>query len=255
MLTELRGKGGRICQSALDGAIRCPLIVRPTSEDVVTGEIFQALQLIDPRRWLPQLLNRGLGVERFRTQVFRGLKIEVWQKQPAMPRELLPWTEGQTEVDVVITWENPETTVFIEAKYRSDLSATTTHHHGMNGYPSDQLIRNARIGLRQTGWYRETGLFQAPKRNFLLLLLNAAGAPHPLVERYRDAHHLVASLPQNHLIEALPPAPFVGCIGFRDIANVLHSQGRWMSWNERLIANQLSDYLAFKLQQAIDLKI
>ena len=40
MLTELRGKGGRICQPALDGALRCPLIARPTSEDVVTGNLF-----------------------------------------------------------------------------------------------------------------------------------------------------------------------------------------------------------------------
>lgn len=178
MLTELKGKGGRICQPALDGTLRCPLIVRPTSEDVVTGNLFGTLQAINPRWWLPQFLNRGLKAERFRSQVYRDFRIELWQRQPAMPKHLVPWDEGQTEVDVTISWENPATTVFVEMKFRSDLSATTTHNLGQNGFPADQLIRNARVGLRQTGWFQEPRLFQSPRRDFVLLLVNATGR-HP----------------------------------------------------------------------------
>ena len=37
MLTELYGKGGRVCKEARKGNIRCGLIVRPNSEDVITG--------------------------------------------------------------------------------------------------------------------------------------------------------------------------------------------------------------------------
>lgn len=55
---------------------------------------------------LPDLLNHALGSERFHRQVFRDLRIELWQKQRTYPRQHLEWTEGQTEVDVVLTWEN-----------------------------------------------------------------------------------------------------------------------------------------------------
>ena len=44
MLTELYGKGGRVCNEARKGNIRCRLIVRPTSEDVITGHLAQAFR-------------------------------------------------------------------------------------------------------------------------------------------------------------------------------------------------------------------
>src|SRR5579883_118198 len=82
MLTEMLGKGGTLCSQARSGQIHCPLIVRPTSEDVVTGHLFQPLRCINPRWWLPDLLNGALGTNRFRRQVYRRLKIELWQNQP-----------------------------------------------------------------------------------------------------------------------------------------------------------------------------
>ena len=66
MLTELNSKAGCLCEPARKGEMRCPLIVRPTSEDVVTGHLFGILKVLNPRWWLPDFLNRGLGAERFR---------------------------------------------------------------------------------------------------------------------------------------------------------------------------------------------
>src|ERR1700678_27984 len=106
MLTELHRKGGCLCQPAREGKLRCPLIIRPTSEDVVTGEIFQVLQVLNPRWWLPDLLNLALGVTRFRRQFYRNFRIDLWQNRACYPRELLPWDEGSTQVDVTIMWEN-----------------------------------------------------------------------------------------------------------------------------------------------------
>jgi hypothetical protein len=83
----------------------------------------------------------------------------------------LRWDEGKTEVDAVITWENPPTTVFIEMKYGSPLSATTANNNGSQ-YPADQLIRNARIGLCECGWFAEPKLFDLPTRDFVLLLVS-----------------------------------------------------------------------------------
>ena len=248
MLTELGGKGGRICQSARDGQLRCPLIVRPNSEDAVTGNLFGALEAINPRHWLPQLLNRGLGADRFRTQVFRQLKIELWQRQPVMPKHLVPWPEGATEVDVVVTWENPPTTVFIEMKYQSDLALTSSRHDGTNGFPADQLIRNLRVGLYRCGWYDEPRLFAKGKRDFVVLLMTPTGN-HPLVGRYRNPATFRKSLPHGDLLTSLPRRPFVGHVTYADLIELLETRHRFLTWNERVLVERLTRYLAMKLNE------
>src|SRR5438874_9001792 len=98
MLTEMLGKGGQVCRFAKEGKIHCPLIVRPTSEDVITGYAFQILKAINPRWWLSHFLNRAIGEIRFRQQVYRKFDICLWKNRPAYPRELLPWNEGSTQV-------------------------------------------------------------------------------------------------------------------------------------------------------------
>lgn len=246
MLTELGGKGGRVCQPALDGELRCPLIVRPNSEDAITGNLFGVLQVINPRHWLPHLLNRALGAERFRTQVYRNLKIELWQRQPVMPGHLISWKEGSTEVDVVITWKNPPTTVFIEMKYRSELSEHTSHNFGRKGFPSDQLIRNARVGLYQCGWYDEPKLFDMLTRDFVLLLVSPKPQTH-LVQRYRDPTQLRRSIPHGHLLKRLPRLPFIGQLCYTDIIVILRARLRLMTRPERILVSQLCEYLRFKL--------
>jgi hypothetical protein len=171
MITELHRKGGCFCQPAREGKLRCPLIVRPTSEDVVTGNLFQVLKVLNPRWWLPDFMNEALGVRAFHCQVFRGLRIEPWVNKPIYPRELLPWDEGSTQVDVSITWENPPTTVYVEMKYGSELSPTTSRNHGQHGFPADQLSRNARVGLLECGYFNLQRLFEGKKRDFLMLVI------------------------------------------------------------------------------------
>ena len=248
MRTELGGKSGCLCGPARKGELRCPLIVRPTSEDVVTGNLFGALNVINPRWWLPDLLNQALGEERFRRQVFRNLRIELWEKQRQYPRQHLEWNEGRTEVDVVITWENPKTTVFIEMKYGSPLSATTTHNNGSGGYRSDQLIRNARVGLRENGWLEEDVLFKGERRDFVLILLTPTTG-NPLVQKYRDASKLKKSIPDGERLHELPRLPFIGEMGYRDVINILSQQRRWFSKPEGILVDDLNSYLELKLQQ------
>lgn len=247
MLAELYGKGGCLCGPAREGKLRCPLIVRPTSEDVVTSHLWGTLRVLNPRWWLPDLLNRALGYRRFRRQVYRRLEIALWQKQQAFPRYRIPWDEGQTEVDVVISWENPATTVFVEMKYGSGLSATTTHNAGMEGFPSDQLIRNARVGLWECGWFEESRLFQIPPREFALLLV-APVSGNPLVQRYRNPENLRSSIPHGHRLSQLPSGPFIGEIPYRGITGILKENRRWFSTAEKRLIDELSDYLQFKVR-------
>ena len=220
MLTEMHGKGGCLCQSAKEGNLRCPLIVRASSEDVVTGHLMQALRILSPHWWLPDLLNEALGCPRFRRQIFRHLRIGVWENKPCYPREFLPWDEGSTQVDTIISWENPPTTVYIEMKYGSDLSAGTARNDGSHGYPADQLIRNARVGLLETGWFQTDRLFHIPPRDFVLLLISPWKG-NPLVKHYRDTQHLLAAIPQNDRLPNLPRTPFLGELGYNDVVRIL----------------------------------
>lgn len=248
MLTELHGKAGTLCQPARQGALHCPLIVRRTSEDVIMGHIVQTLRVLNPRWWLPDLLNTALGAERFRRQFFRRLQIEPWVNQPAYPRELLPWEEGSTQVDCEISWENPPTTIFIEAKYQAGLSRTTANSKHQETFPSDQLIRNVRVGLHKCGYFQNASLFPVQPRDFATILLSP-NESHPLVDEYRNRTRLLASLPHSHKLVRLPREPFIGAISFGQIQEVLRRQQRWFTRPERIVAERLIDYLNLKRGQ------
>lgn len=247
MLTELHGKGGRVCQPAREGKLHCPLIIRPTSEDVITGNIALVLKAINPRWWLPQLLNQALGAPRFRQQMFRRLRIELWQNQPPFPRELLPWDEGSTQVDMVITWENPPTTVYLEFKYQSDLSPSTAGGKAHSEFPSDQLIRNIRVGLWRCGWFDPPGLFVMPPRDFVMIVVGPGGA-HPLVERYRDYKTLQQAIPKAEQILTWPRMPFVGWTNYAGVTAVLRRHQGRMNLAERVGVETLANYLGLKRQ-------
>jgi hypothetical protein len=191
-------------------------------------------------------LNSALGTDRFRRHVYRKLRIELWKKQRAYPRQYLPWVEGNTEVDVVITWENPPTTIFIEMKYFSGLGPTTVNNDGTTGYPSDQLIRNARVGLRENGWFEGDYLFDIPPRDFVLLLF-APEIGNPFVRRYRDPSILRSSIPRGEDLANLPRLPFIGELDYRGLVRALQDNRRWLSWSERQLVEQLTDYLQLKL--------
>ena len=246
MLTEILRKGGCLCQPAKEGKLRCPLIVRPTSEDVITGHLFQVLKVLNPRWWLSDFLNLALGVPAFNRQVFRDLRIEPWVNKPTYPRELLPWDEGSTQVDVVITWENPPTTVYIEMKYGSELSAVTSKNQGQHGFPADQLSRNARVGLLECDYIQRPQLFEGSHRDFLLLVISPDGG-QPLVARYRNPVQLRAAIPHSDLLAQLPRLPFIGELGYLDIIRILRQQKRWFSRPERILIDQLTAYLEMKL--------
>jgi hypothetical protein len=249
MLTELHGKQGCLCQPARSGTLRCPLIIRPTSEDVITGHLALALRVLDPRRFLPELLNAALGATRFRRQVFRRLRVEPWVNRPRYPRELLPWDEGSTQVDLHVSWENPPTTVYLEAKYGSDVTPRTARDDGSHGFPSDQLVRNARVGLLEAGYFGDHGLFPAVPRDFALVLLSPFGG-HPLLARYRDPHRLREAIPHGDRLLGLPRSPFVGELSYGELLRVLGCQRRWWTRPERVLADAFAAYLEFKLGQA-----
>lgn len=246
MLVELHGKAGTLCQPAKLGQQHCPLIVRPTSEDNVTAHLVHALRTLNPRHWVSDFLNAALGCARFPRQVYRRFRIEPWVGKSPFPRHLIPWTEGGSEIDVQISWENPPTTVFVECKYGSALSNRTNQNDGSHGFPSDQLVRNIRVGLHECGYYRDNDLFACEPRDFAVVLL-APETGTVLVQEYRDLDRLKLAIPQSDRI-IWPQTPFVGEIGYRDIRNLLLTRRRFTTRAERHVIDQFVEYLMFKHQ-------
>jgi hypothetical protein len=246
MLTELLGKGGKLCQPAQEGKLRCPLIVRPNAEDPVTGNLMGVLKVLQPRWWLPDLLNAALGTSRFDRQVFPRLAIDLWKNRPVFPRELLTWAEGSSQIDVSIAWEWVPTTVFWEFKYTSPLSPHTTNADPQGRFPNDQLIRNIRNGLLEAGWYDRGGLFLAAPRDFVQVVV-APQRGEPLVARYSDPDRLLASIPFSEKLKGLPRVPFVGELSYRDIIDVLKRQRRFFTAPERKLIDLGCEYLAYKI--------
>lgn len=244
MLIELHGKGGTLCQPAKIGHQHCPLIVRPTSEDNITDHLVHTFKLLNPRHWLSDFLNAALGFDCYPRQVYRRCRIEPWVNKQPLPRKLIPWKEGGTQVDTQITWENPPTTVLVECKYGSPLSSQTNQNDGSFGFPSDQLIRNIRVGLHECGYYRDNTLFESTPRNLAVILL-APEIGNPLVKRYRNIEALKAAIPNSEMI-TWPLVPFVGEIGYTDIRRILLARRQFTTRAERSAIDALLEYLTYK---------
>ena len=146
-----------------------------------------------------------------------------------------------------ITCENPPTTVYIEMKYGSELSPVTSRNQGQHGFPADQLSRNARVGLLECGYFQRPRLFEGKQRDFLLIVVTPDGE-QPLVARYRDPAQLRAAIPHSDLIPRLPRLPFIGELGYLDIVRMLRQQRRWFTRPERILVDQLTEYIEFKLE-------
>jgi hypothetical protein len=147
-------------------------------------------------------------------------------------------------VDLTITYENPPTTVYFEVKYLADLSPRTTN--GQAGFPSDQLIRNIRVGLLECGWFRSNELFDFTPRDFVIILL-APTKGHELVKFYRDPKNVRAAIPHSDKLLGLPRGPFIGELTYSDLVRVLQRQRQWFTRPEKQVLDHLVEYLGLKM--------
>lgn len=139
------------------------------SEDAVTWNVFRSLRQIDPGHWLPDLSERAFGGLRLAPE---RASVALWVAAAPPPALLASGDEGDSEIDVVL--EGPTWVWFIEAKYRSDISAGTTVRPAR-----DQAIRNIDVGS-----------YYAGVRDFYFSLLVASETRSPAgaaaIRRYSD---------------------------------------------------------------------
>ena len=242
---ELNGKGGKVCEKARCGEIRCGLIVRPTSEDVLVGNVFGMLKHIRPHLWLNPLLNLALHDDPrggpFRQVWFKDFRVRFWERQARFPPELLGFREGHTEPDVVITWKNPPTTVWIEAKYLSGFATGTT-----NSEDNDQVIRSLRTLLVATGHIRPARLFDTPLRRPVWLAMTMEG-DEALVEVYRNPSIVRSRLAEITEHPVLPERPFLGWVPWPRAAGILGDSSMGAMPAEKSVLDRVAAYLSYKV--------
>ena len=122
------------------------------SEDAMTWNVFKTLEKSNPEKWFSQIFPQIIldKDERFIDPMLR-----FWDKYfPPMTR---PFPEGETHVDLSIETSNK--LIFVEVKYKADISKKTKHDPNR-----DQIIRNIDVGT----WAAKK---RAKEFHFILLTL------------------------------------------------------------------------------------
>ena len=112
------------------------------SEDALTWNVFRSLAQVDPAFWLPLLRAKAFPAlaESVPPQL---VTTHLWKEvHPPPSLRLHQKDEDASEIDIVI--ETEVSVWFMEAKFRSDISARTT-----NNPTRDQIVRN----LDVWSWY------------------------------------------------------------------------------------------------------
>ena len=179
---ELEGDGkklGKICERGYRNGPSCPLILRQSSEDLLTANVFGLLRRLRPALWLEPMLRAAFprhDVPRLR---FKDVTLALWKKIPAPAERAV--REGFTEVDVYVAFG--VSVLLVESKFTSSLTPATAHDA-----QRDQLIRLIHVAFS----HLVDGEFfpRAP----LVLVLGVWGREPRLVTTYRNPDAICASV-------------------------------------------------------------
>ena len=230
-------KAGHVCDPSYRRGRNCPLILRQTSEDVVTANVFGILRRMPPALWLRPLLNQAFRTKHFRACSLTGLEVSFWHT--VAPPAGRAHMEGFTEVDVLIRAR--ELVVFIEAKYRAQLSTRTTEDESR-----DQVIRLLDVAFEMA---MASQLFT---RVPYVLVLGATPTEPELVTRYRSATAVDQALVTRHnhpdhraIAELLSTR--LGYASWQELATIIEAHLEDAGRTERLLLGDVVDYIRLKM--------
>jgi len=104
------------------------------SEDAMTWNVFKTLEKSNPESWFSKIFPQ---IILDKDEQFIDPTLRFWDKY--FPPLLRSFPEGETHVDLTIETSNK--LIFIEAKYKADISKNTKHEPNR-----DQIIRNIDVG-------------------------------------------------------------------------------------------------------------
>lgn len=239
---ELEGGGrklGRVCDRSYRLGPNCPLVLRESSEDLLTANVFGVLRHIQPALWMTPMLREAFPAQRIPECRTKDFRLALWKKFPAPASRSAD--EGQTEVDVHLAFG--ETVVFIEAKYGSPLSPGTEHD------PSrDQVIRLLDVA------YANLVDAQFFPCSPLVLVIGPSSTEPELVTRYRERDAVLGALPA---LRARPDgakianflADRVGYLSWRRLADILSTRAARGSSLEAAFLVELAGYARARVQR------
>lgn len=236
-----KSTGKKVCPPFHVRKGNCPLIVRTTSEDLLTANVFGILKNLDPKIWLRRLLGEAIKGQDFSHHTFENLSFEFWKKyRPPINRAT---KEGLSEVDVTLSYNDG--VIFIEAKYLAPISPRTTHDPHRN-----QIIRYLDLAA-----YHHLNYPGGVREFYLILITDTEDSPW-ILTHYR--------LPKN-LLEGLTGPGLFG--SRKDLITILAKGMGWISWHqlkeilknareelrtpvEKRFLDDLIAYLAYKIREA-----
>ena len=230
-------KAGHVCDASYRRGRNCPLILRQTSEDLITANVFGILRRMPPALWLRPLLNQAFRTKRFRTCSLTGLEVAFWQ--PVAPPAARANREGYSEADVLIRAR--DFVLFIEAKYRAQLATRTTEDESR-----DQVIRLLDVAFEMA----KAG--QMFTRAPYVLVLGATPTEPELVTRYRSATAVDEALATRHrypdhraIAELL--CQRLGYASWQDLAAIIEAHLESASQTERALLGDVVEYIKLKM--------
>jgi hypothetical protein len=231
--------GKKPCSPNSPRAVRCPLVINETSEDLLMCNIFGRLKYLNPRTWLIPFLETIFKGKSFSSIAASNIKIEFWQKLPAPPTT--SHREGIEEIDIVIRIRH--LIILIECKFKGAV------HMGHSGRDRDQLARY--IDAATFNYWSDS----SAKREIYLILLTDTEAEPEILSRYRNPETVLACLTQDRPFVDYEQASQrlarnIGWVTWRDILAILELKNlKEVSPVEAMIIKDLIQYLKYKFDR------
>lgn len=235
-----KSTGKKVCPPNYVRKSNCPLIVRTTSEDLLTANVFGILKNLDPTIWLRRFLGEAIKGKDFSRHTFENLSFEFWKKyRPPVNRK---YHEGISEVDVTISYKDG--IIFIEAKYLAPVNLRTT-----SDPRRDQIIRYLDLAAYH--------FLNHPDRvkEFYFVLITDSDRPPWILTRYKYPRNLVKGLthqglfPVNEDIGRLL-SKGIGWLSWRQLKKILEiTRGHFRTEVEKRFLDDLLAYLDHKIRE------
>ncbi len=235
-----KSSGKKVCPPNYVRKSNCPLIVRTTSEDLLTANVFGILKNLDPKVWLRRFLGEAIKGKDFSHHTFENLSFEFWRKyRPPVNRK---YREGTSEVDVTIFYKDG--IILIEAKYLAPVSLRTS-----NDPRRDQVIRYLDLAA-----YHFLNHPDSVKEFSFVLIIDTDKPPWTLT-RYRYHQNLIKGLTTPGFFN--PPVDTgrllskgVGWLTWKQFRKILEiSKCHFTTQAERKFVEDLVVYLDYKIRE------